>query len=93
MFKFIYKNVIILDFKKEPPYEFFITLLIKKKILLNDKNMKKFKLIWTKRIKEYLNSNQKYISSSKLIQNLFHDLVIVTFKNYFDYIKYESLSY
>ena len=30
--KFIYKKVIILDFKEEPPFEFFITLLDKEKI-------------------------------------------------------------
>ena len=95
VFQFIYKNTIMLDFKEEPPYEYFITLLEKEKnkILLSDKNTKKFRFIWTDIIKEYLCSKQKENSFSKLIQNLFYNLDIDTIKKYFDYIKVDSLSY
>jgi len=49
VFEFIYKNILILDFKEEPPYEHFITLLEKEKnkILKGIDKNEKYKFIWT----------------------------------------------
>ena len=60
VFEFIYKNIIILDFKEEPPYEYFITLLEKEKnkILKGIENNEKYKFIWTEIIKQYFNASE-----------------------------------
>jgi serine/threonine protein kinase/DNA-directed RNA polymerase subunit RPC12/RpoP len=92
VFEFIYKNIIILDFKEEPPYEHFITLLEKEKnkILKDIDKNEKYKFIWTEHLKQYFNSNENGDYCLSLIQNLFHGMDLHIIKKYFEDIKKES---
>ena len=59
IFKFIYKNIKILEFEEEPPYNFFITLLEnEKEIILKNENTskEKFKYFWLNLIEHALYS-------------------------------------
>ena len=95
VFEFIYKNIIILDFKDEPPYDHFITLLEKEKnkILKGIDKNEKYRFIWTELLKQYFNSNVNGDYCLSLIQNLFHGMDLDIIKKYFEDIKKESYTF
>ena len=96
VFEFIYKNIKILNFEEEPPYDYIITLLEKEKInLIRNKIIKtKYKFIWTDLIMEILN-NKNLIKEEKLIkiENIFHKQKINSIKEYFENIPIDNISF
>ena len=60
-FKFIYKNIKILDFYEEPPQTQFLTLLEKEKenLVKSDNITTEYKFYWTKIIAESLFDKKK----------------------------------
>lgn len=96
VFQFIYKNIKILNFEEEPPYDHFITLLEKEKInLIRNKIIKtKYKFIWTDIIIEMLNQ-KNLIKEEKLvkIENLFHKQKINIIREYFENIPIDNINF
>ena len=90
VFKFIYKNIQILEFQEIPPYKYFITLLEKEReIIEKEGSFKKgYKFIWTEKIIELLYSKHGRISeATNSIKKLFKEIKIKDLKNYFKYFK------
>ena len=90
VFKFIYKNIQILEFEEIPPYKHFITLLEKEKEIIDKECSFKnrYKFIWTEKIIELLYSKHGRISeTTNLIKKLFKEIKIKDLKNYFKYFK------
>ena len=63
IFKFIYKNIKILEFEDEPSYDIFISLLEKEKekIIIGNNFIFEYKFIWIKKLLEELKSKKKEI--------------------------------
>lgn len=90
VFKFIYKNIQILEFQEIPPYKYFITLLEKEREIIDKEGSfkKGYKFIWTEKIIELLYSKHGRISeATNSIQKLFKEIKIKDLKNYFKYFK------
>ena len=90
VFKFIYKNIQILEFEEIPPYKHFITLLEKEKEIIDKECSFKnrYKFIWTEKIIELLYSKHGRISeTTNLIKKLFKEIKIKDLKNCFKYFK------
>lgn len=94
VFKFIYKNIKLLDFDEEPPYAHFITLLEKEKknLIIQYHLDTQYKFIWTQKIMEGLFSNDKNNHEQQIeIKNLFYEIKTKKLKKYFKDFKKELI--
>lgn len=86
VFQFIYKNICALEFEEEPPYEFFITLFEKEKIKIKKETQINvdYKFIWTEKIIQALDANNKSkYENKKYIKEIFHNLDLGNLRKYF----------
>ena len=94
VFKFIYKNIIFLEFEEEPPYDEFIALLEKEKekIISGQNFDAQYKFIWIEKIIEAINSNEKKNNNTiNEIRKIFYNIEIEKLKSYFKVFKKENI--
>ena len=92
--KFIYKNIIFLEFEEEPPYDEFIALLEKEKenIISGQNFDDQYKFIWIEKIIEVINSNEKKNNNRiNEIRKIFYNIEIEKLKSYFKVFKKENV--
>ena len=85
IFKFIYKNIKILDFDEEPPYDYLIIVLEKEKEIIFDteKNKPRFKYFWLNIINDAFFSKYEKTGKIQNIKNIFHNIKKENLKDFF----------